>query len=77
MDGDLHKIDDVNVTVGVIGMVEGLSSKGIEREEGKCTRGLSDDAMVVEVVDGIKDGAVMASCLSFVRRSISVQNWKH
>jgi len=40
------------------------------REKGKCTRGLSDYAMVVKVIGGIKDGAVMASCLvnlSFVR----------
>jgi len=41
-----------------------------ERNEGKCTSGLSDDVMVVEVVGGIKDGAVMASFLvnlSFAR----------
>ena len=40
-----------------------------ERNKGKCTSGLSDDVMV-EVVDGIRDGAVMASCLvnlSFAR----------
>jgi len=63
MDGDSHaKIDDENVTVGVLGAVEHVFGSVTwvrkQRERKSSVLEVSvDDAVAVEVVDGIENGA--------------------